>query len=911
MRAEDIKKNHNIVDVIGGYVDLKKKGKEYSGLCPFHGEKTPSFTVNENKQIFQCFGCGAGGDVIDFIQEYHGCEFKRAAEILGGERDESRPTPKPRPEYVDPYAGYEILYPAPCINAGEPVWIENPNHENPEPKQWRPTMLHPYHDADGNIRCYVIRAVFGDGQKITPTIHWCRKPNGSEGWVLYHQPEPRILYNLNLIASNPSAQIVIVEGEKAADAGNQIINNPAKVIFTCWSGGTNAPEKTDFFPLKNRSCVIIPDNDKPGEKAADTVAALLTTAGVQSIKRIKLPAGLPKGWDIADKQWGSTAELLAWCRDNVASIAEPAPVMPDNIPPADPSEYDMAADYSELPAPEHKDNEKVKSTLAKHAVGDTVLADAPFRILGYRKDKRYYMPIATKQIIDLSPGSHTKQNLMALAPLDFWLYRFGDGTDAKSIKWDNATNALLALSARRGLFNPMDTIRGRGAWFDAGRPVLHVGKVVYVNGQKMQPEDVESEFIYELNDSISLELVEPATTDESIRLPDICRRLSWDNPLSGPLLAGWCVIAPVCGVLDWRPHIWITGPSGSGKSTVLNKIIKRMLGKMALRFDGGSTEPGIRSALGVDARPIVIDELEAEDESAAKRVKSILELARVSSSAGQIIKGVPGGGGVGIRYEARSCFCFSAINPDVRHLADQARASMLVLKRDMSPGAVDRYKALEAEISSTFNDEMSAKMLSRTLRNIETLRKNCVTFMDAASIALNSQRIADQLGPLLAGAFLCHSEKQVTLEAAIEWIRKHDWADHTIINSASDFDRLISKISSHRIRVADAHHLLDITVGEAIVAAAKVDTGSSLYNHSDACASELKRYGIKADIDGIYIANRCEALAKILRESPWVSNWSRVLLENNEACKTDPVYFVPGLQSRAVKLPVGVFYSAR
>jgi len=895
MDIKQLKANHNIADVISGYVELRKRGKELIGCCPFHGEKSPSFKVNENKQMFYCFGCGAGGDVVDFITEFHNCDFKRAVEILGGARDENAPTPKPRAPTADPYAGYEIIKPAPAIDGD--LWIENPNHETPEPKKWNPTLIHSYRNAAGDITCHVIRAIFGDGKKITPTIHWCRKPNGQEGWVLYHMPEPRIIYNLDLITAYPAAQVVIVEGEKAADFGNKIVNNPERVIFSCWSGGTNAPEKTDFSTLAGRAVVIIPDNDKPGLKAAYDVAKILVNSGAQSIKTVNIPNGLPKGWDIADREWQDARELLTWAKENIGDQY----VKPENVV------IDLQEPEHIYEPPEHFDNPEVKGVLAKYAVGCQAFPDMPFRILGYRKDKRFYMPIATKQVFDFPPGGHTRQNLMSLAPLDWWLQHFGDGSDVKSIKWDNAVNALLTLSARAGLFNPTETMRGRGAWYDAGRAVLHVGKFVYVDGVITNPEAVDSEFIYELNDSISLQLTEPATTDETVRVADICKQFSWDNPLSGSLLPGWCVVAPVCGVLDWRPHIWLTGPQGSGKSTVLKMIIGKILGRTALQFEGGSTEPGIRSKLGNDARPVLLDEQESEDEASARRLKQILDFARVASSAGRIVKATAGGGG-SVQYAARSCFCFSAINPDVRHLADQARASMLVLKKDLSPGAMDRYKKLEIEIAETFTEELSARMLSRTLKNIEVLRKNCATFVDAAAIALGSRRIADQIGPMLAGTYLCHSEKQITLEAAIDWIQKQNWADHTIINSASDFERLISKLSSHRIRVSDGHVLLDITIGEAIVAAAKVDPASEHYSHSVACDHELKRYGIKVDLDGICIANRCEAISKILRDSPWVSNWARVLLENDKAEKTDPVYFMPGLQSRAVRLPVGIFY---
>ncbi len=81
-QIEEIKQGTDIVQLIGEYVPLKKAGRNYQGLCPFHGEKTASFMVNPELQIFKCFGCGAGGDVISFLQRIEGLEFGEALKIL-------------------------------------------------------------------------------------------------------------------------------------------------------------------------------------------------------------------------------------------------------------------------------------------------------------------------------------------------------------------------------------------------------------------------------------------------------------------------------------------------------------------------------------------------------------------------------------------------------------------------------------------------------------------------------------------------------------------------------------------------------------------------------------------------------------------------------------------------------------
>lgn len=84
---ERIRKSLDIVDVIGEYVQLKKQGKNYMGLCPFHDERTPSFSVSPDKQLYHCFGCGAGGNLFTFIMEIEGLSFAEAALFLARKAD--------------------------------------------------------------------------------------------------------------------------------------------------------------------------------------------------------------------------------------------------------------------------------------------------------------------------------------------------------------------------------------------------------------------------------------------------------------------------------------------------------------------------------------------------------------------------------------------------------------------------------------------------------------------------------------------------------------------------------------------------------------------------------------------------------------------------------------------------------
>ena len=80
--VEEVRQRSDVVDIISSYVNLKRTGSNYVGLCPFHNEKTASFSVSPSKQMYYCFGCGAGGNVFTFLMEYENLTFVEALERL-------------------------------------------------------------------------------------------------------------------------------------------------------------------------------------------------------------------------------------------------------------------------------------------------------------------------------------------------------------------------------------------------------------------------------------------------------------------------------------------------------------------------------------------------------------------------------------------------------------------------------------------------------------------------------------------------------------------------------------------------------------------------------------------------------------------------------------------------------------
>ncbi|MGB6360737.1 MAG: CHC2 zinc finger domain-containing protein, partial [Candidatus Acidiferrales bacterium] len=94
--AERVKQQADIVRVIGEYVRLKKAGQNFTGLCPFHQEKTPSFSVHATKQFYHCFGCGKSGDVFKFVMEMDKSTFPEAVRTVATKCGIAIPKPRER-----------------------------------------------------------------------------------------------------------------------------------------------------------------------------------------------------------------------------------------------------------------------------------------------------------------------------------------------------------------------------------------------------------------------------------------------------------------------------------------------------------------------------------------------------------------------------------------------------------------------------------------------------------------------------------------------------------------------------------------------------------------------------------------------------------------------------------------------
>lgn len=256
-------------------VKLERDGEEWVACCPFHQEDTPSFTIFKGKdhvERMHCFGCGAKGDVLDFVQGIKGVDIKEAIRILGGGTSD-RPNVAPRQvEARDIYAGIEAGVPPREIEPGERVRLYNPKRVGTD-REWGsfiPSMIHAYRWEDGELFGYVLRHDLRDGDKETPMVMWVRLPNGDECWCRFPFPKPRPMYGLDGLGD--ARQVIVVEGEKCKDA---LAAATGRVVVS-WAGGTQGVKHTDWSPLAGRNVVDWPDADAPGLATADEIGAILT-----------------------------------------------------------------------------------------------------------------------------------------------------------------------------------------------------------------------------------------------------------------------------------------------------------------------------------------------------------------------------------------------------------------------------------------------------------------------------------------------------------------------------------------------------------------------------------------------------------------------------------------------------------
>lgn len=760
------------------------------------------------------------------------------------------------------------------------------------------THLWPYHNKYGQITHYVCRIETPEGKETLQLTLW--EEGGKKIWRSKWYSRPLPIFNLHLIAQCRSAQIIVVEGEKCADALQKLIDeagHSARIVVTTAAGGTNNYDKSDWSVIQGRKVLLWEDHDlqnskprekQPGHKAMLTVAGFMKKYGNEC--RMVNPYGLdkPAGWDVADaileEHW-TFADVFQFMKTRSEPIPESVDIPDEYTPPIE--TYD--SEVEQLPLPP-----------------ETIAEISPIRALGYDHGNYYYMPRSTRQITALTPKEHSPSNLMHLAPLTYWerMYPSKQGP-----LWKNAANDLMRACESEGLFDT-DKLRGRGAWVDGESVVLHLGDCAIVDGEVKGLTDIMGDYIYQEAKSMKYNPdIKPLKTDDAHKLLKICDSLLWKRDIYSRYFGGWLVLAPICGALSWRPHIWLTGGAGTGKTWVLEQILSPCLGNFKMQVQSNTTEAGIRQWLKSDSLPIVFDEIETENNKAQDRVQHVLELARQASSesGAGIVKGSQSGRA--IEYKIRSMFCFSSINVALHQQADISRVTVVTMQvpHDWTEDQKEsHFSELSERVFRTVTPEYCAQLRARTVNLIPVIRQNSRVFAAAAASTIGTRRAGDQIGTLLAGAYTLSSSNLVTLEKAKEWLAQRNWDEERQTTEAADISRCLNVILEAKTKISG----VDLTISNLLFLVNDyVQVESDMLGvDREAAMAGLAQCGIKYSLeDGqhfIYIATNHSALKRILEKTPWSGGWHRILSRIKGASVKAGQRFA-GIQTRAVRIPWG------
>lgn len=377
------------------------------------------------------------------------------------------------------------------------------------------------------------------------------------------------------------------------------------------------------------------------------------------------------------------------------------------------------------------------------------------------------------QIVGLEAGNrHGKNSLIALfGPSSDWLEENfpqwsapqyeGRGKDRRLVKESEivgfdqaeASRALIEECARKGIFDPSGRMRGRGAHrIGENGLALHCGDGLLVSVHKVSGEirawewtetGLHAGFVYPAAAPIPRPHHEHCDTKAAEKVLAVLQTWNWKRKLLDARFAlGWIGASFIGGALDWRPTIWITGGAGTGKSTLNGDggFILGLLGD-GVFHTGNASAAAIRQSLKNSTVPVMFDEIEASEDN--RRVKEVIELARLSSSGAAMHRG--GQDHAAHEFTLRSCFQFSSILIPPLEPQDRSRLAFLELKRLPEDA---KAPALRTMPLAAWGRALQRRMVDGWAR----LERTKLKFHEALQLAGHSARACDQFGTLLACA---------------------------------------------------------------------------------------------------------------------------------------------------------------
>jgi hypothetical protein len=256
-----------LAGILGHGKETRNGDGSWNTLCPGHNDiNSPSLTITD----------GPGGKLL--VRCHAKCSQDQIISALV-----SRGLWKTKKRQWTP------VYPVPD-HVKLPLTVEHW-------KFGKPSHMWAYHRRDGKLVGYICRFNLANGKKELWPYTYCQSDDGERGWWWKSFAKPRPLYNEHLLDQYPDRPVLLVEGEKTADAAQALLGD-AYIVMT-WPGGSKAVAYSRFEVLKGRDVTLWPDADEPGVVTVTKIAEILAELETPC-KIVFLPEGLPEGWDLAD-----------------------------------------------------------------------------------------------------------------------------------------------------------------------------------------------------------------------------------------------------------------------------------------------------------------------------------------------------------------------------------------------------------------------------------------------------------------------------------------------------------------------------------------------------------------------------------------------------------------------------------
>lgn len=504
--------------------------------------------------------------------------------------------------------------------------------------------------------------------------------------------------------------------------------------------------------------------------------------------------------------------------------------------------------------------------------------------LGHNDDDFYYTSSSNFQIIKIPVSAHSQNQFLQLMPMAFWEQKWPSDTKkaGKGVNWGKAISDLMASCRESGIFNP-NKVRGVGAWNDDEKLIINLGDSLYCDGKVFGLREIESDYIYTLSENISGIPENIVSNEEAKEFLNLVESFNWKHKKYALFLGGFLVIAPFCGALKWRPHIWVTGSTGSGKSSLFDYLIRPVLSGFGESVGGNTTEAGIRQRLKASAKSVIFDEFETNDKKSNDRIKGILDFIRISSSDSEstVFKGSGSGNSVG--FKPRAAFIVGSVRVNLTQDTDKNRFTILELQTSGNSPA--GWNELRKKLD-IITDDFPMRLISRTAKLWPVIQKNTQTFQAILGEKYN-QRFGQQHGCLFAGyASLVH-ECVLDLDAAKTLVESVDLSDEAEVINESDDNDIVDYLLGKKVSIQDDKSRIDLAIIELIKEQREAD---------------LARIGLRVSGGFLCIACFHSELSSIFNGTKWMSGWSRSFLRKEGAEKC--VVRIFGKNTKCIRMPI-------